>query len=113
MSLNGLLIDYEFCTGCHSCEMACKAEHNLPTGQFGIKLAQTGPWRIGKDRWQYDYVPVPTDLCDLCRTRTAKGKLPNCVHHCQAMIMQYGPVEELAKKAASKSKTVLFVPKQK
>ena len=21
---NGLLIDYEFCTGCHSCEVACR-----------------------------------------------------------------------------------------
>ena len=24
MAQQGLLIDYEFCTGCHTCEMACK-----------------------------------------------------------------------------------------
>ncbi|MCL1846337.1 MAG: 4Fe-4S binding protein [Coriobacteriia bacterium] len=108
MSGYGLLIDYEFCTGCHSCEVACKTEKNLPEGQFGIQLAQIGPWRIDETRWQYDYVPVPTDICDLCQDRVAAGKMPKCVHHCQSLIMEYGPVEELAVKAAGKSKTVLF-----
>ena len=28
----GLLIDYEFCVGCHACEIACKQEHNRPRG---------------------------------------------------------------------------------
>ncbi|HCF70666.1 MAG TPA: oxidoreductase, partial [Syntrophomonas sp.] len=40
MSRNGLLIDYEYCTGCHSCEVACKKELELPKGKFGIKLAK-------------------------------------------------------------------------
>ncbi len=26
------LIDYEFCTGCQSCEVACKEEHDFPVG---------------------------------------------------------------------------------
>ena len=26
----GLLIDYEFCTNCHTCEVACKKTHDLP-----------------------------------------------------------------------------------
>lgn len=29
---NGLLIDYEFCTGCQSCEIACKQEHGFSVG---------------------------------------------------------------------------------
>ena len=41
--LNGLLIDYNFCTGCHSCEAACKVEHGFQTGEWGIKLTQIGP----------------------------------------------------------------------
>ena len=36
----GLLIDYEFCTGCRACELACKQEHNRPDGERGIR---TGP----------------------------------------------------------------------
>ena len=110
MSRYGLLIDYEFCTGCHSCEMACKAEHALPHGQWGIQVFQMGPWKAKEDKHVFNFVPAPTDLCDLCADRVAMGKLPTCVHHCQAQVMEYGPVSELAKKAASKAKMALFVP---
>jgi anaerobic dimethyl sulfoxide reductase subunit B (iron-sulfur subunit) len=110
MATKGLLINYAFCTGCHSCEMACKAEHGLPTGQWGIQVAQVGPWQIDDLTWQYDYVPIPTDQCDLCEDRISEGKWPTCVHHCQSMVMEYGDISELAKKAEALPKTVVFVP---
>lgn len=91
----GLLIDYEFCTGCHSCETACKVEHDLPQGQWGIKLTQIGPTEIAPDKWDFHFVPVPTGLCDLCADRVAEGRWPTCVHHCQAQVMEYGSVDEL------------------
>lgn len=106
----GLLIDYEFCTGCHSCEVACKKEHNLEHGDFGIKVFQYGPEEIAEDKWDYFFIPVPTALCDLCTERVDAGKLPTCVHHCQPKIMEFGPAEELAQKMAIKTKTVLFAP---
>ena len=104
----GLLIDYEFCTGCHSCEVACKNDKELPLEQWGIKLAQIGPWKIDEDNWQYEFIPIPTDQCDLCQDRVDAGKLPTCVQHCQSLIIEYGTVEELAVKAATKPKMVLF-----
>lgn len=107
--MNGLLIDYEFCTGCHSCEMACKIEHGLDEGQWGIELTQLGPREIAPRKWEYRFVPVPTELCDLCADRVAEGRWPTCVHHCQAQVMEYGPVEELVK-AIDKEKMVLFIP---
>ncbi|SDF17468.1 oxidoreductase [Sporomusa acidovorans] len=106
----GLLIDYEFCTGCHSCEVACKQELNLPHGQFGIKLCQDGPRKINANKWEYNYIPVPTSLCNLCEERVAAGKLPTCVHHCQAGVMSYGTIEELSEQMANKSKMVMFTP---
>lgn len=110
MSRNGLLIDYEFCTGCHSCEMACKMELGLPPGKWGIQVVQLGPWQINADRWEYEFVPIPTELCNLCEERVAAGKKPTCVHHCQSLVMEYGPVEELAPKM-TKPKMVLYTPK--
>ena len=108
----GLLINYEYCTGCMTCEMACAVEHDIPVGQYGIKMEEVGPWQIDKKNWQLDYVPIPTDMCDLCAERVGKGKKPTCVKHCQAFCMEYGPVEELAQKmATAKTKQVLFVPK--
>ena len=61
----GLLIDYEYCSGCHACEVACKKRLGLPEGEFGI---------------------------------------------CQAGVMVYGTLEELAAKAkkAAKDKMVIF-----
>jgi anaerobic dimethyl sulfoxide reductase subunit B (iron-sulfur subunit) len=86
-------------------------EHGIPEGQWGLRLAEIGPWPIGNsERWQYDYVPVPTAQCNLCAERTEKGKLPICVHNCQSACMQYGPVEELVKTMSEKGKTVLFAP---
>ena len=108
----GLLINYECCTGCMSCEMACSVEHDIPVGQYGIKMVEVGPWQIDKKNWQLDYVPIPTDMCDLCAGRVAKGKKPTCVKHCQSLCMEYGPVDELAAKmATATTKNVLYVPK--
>ena len=46
----GILINYDYCTGCHSCEVACKKELGLPKGEFGIKLTETGPYEYsGKE----------------------------------------------------------------
>ncbi|MEM5816965.1 MAG: 4Fe-4S binding protein, partial [Desulfitobacterium hafniense] len=41
----GLLIDYEYCTGCQSCEVACKTEHDFPVGKWGIRVFEDGPWQ--------------------------------------------------------------------
>ena len=102
MGAYGLLIDYEFCTGCQSCEVACKEEHRIPVGQWGIHLLDDGPWECSDGKFNWNKIPVPTRLCDLCAERTAKGKQPSCVHHCLAGVMQYGPVEELARELAEK-----------
>ena len=43
---NGLLIDYEFCTGCQSCEVACQKEHGFEAGTWGIRVLDEGPWEV-------------------------------------------------------------------
>jgi Fe-S-cluster-containing dehydrogenase component len=111
MTRYGLLIDYEFCTGCHTCEMACKQENNFGVGRTGIKVNEVGPIQTGPDKWALDYVPVPTDLCDLCSKRVSQGKKPSCVMHCQAGVMKYAPVSELVKFMELKAKTVIFAPR--
>ncbi len=95
MTRNGLLIDYQYCTGCHSCEVACKMEKELPHGKHGIQLAHNGPWKITDEKWENTFVPIPTDICDLCADRVAADKRPTCVQHCQASVIEYGTVEQL------------------
>jgi len=104
----GLLINYDYCTGCHTCEVACRVEHGYPDDQGGIAVKQIGPWEYAPDKFQYTFMPIPTDQCDLCADRVAAGKDPTCVHHCQAFVMSYGDVEELQSKVEPTCKQVLY-----
>ena len=87
----GLLIDTEWCSGCHTCEMACQMHNDLPVGQTGIIVQEIGPWEIGGAE------------------RVTEGKRPTCVQHCQAKCMEYGELGELAATMEAGSKKVLYV----
>lgn len=110
MSANGLMIDYEYCTGCQSCELACKNEHGYGADDWGIKVVELGPMELqGKMEW--NYLPFPTRLCDLCADRVEAGGIPSCALHCLANVIEWGPVDELSKKLDEKgSKAVVFLP---
>ena len=112
-----ILINYDFCTGCHSCEVACKKELGLPKGEFGIKVTEVGPYQYTDregvaGKWEWTYMPVITQACDMCQARTEVGKMPMCVQHCQAWCMYYGEVEDLVKKLDGETRFALFTPKQ-
>lgn len=116
MSRNAILVDYQYCTGCYSCEVACQAEHEFPLEQWGVKVMTNGPWPVRTadgeptDSYVYDNIPAFTKLCDLCADRREHGKLPSCVFHCQAKCMEFGTVEELSKELDAKPEQYLWVP---
>lgn len=110
---NALLIDHEYCTGCRSCEVACRNAHAdaINGDQYGIHVLEEGPWKLTEDKWEWEYVPFATHLCDLCADRVAEGKDPACVHHCLALCMYYGTAEEMVKKAEELGRdTILYIP---
>jgi Fe-S-cluster-containing dehydrogenase component len=111
--MKALLIDYQYCTGCHACEVACKKELNLDKGQYGIHVLQDGPRLLpdGK-KWEYKYIPVTTSLCDLCAKSREEGKPPTCVHHCPARIIHYGELQEMAALLESKPGAMLLAEKK-
>lgn len=63
-----------------------------------------------EDRYEWRYVAVPTDMCDMCAERLEAGKRPTCVHHCQAAVLSYGTIEELMPEIARKPKMAVFFP---
>ena len=105
----GLLIDYEYCTGCHACEVACAQEYKRPAGMPGIQVIEVIQ-KMPRDRAYLAYLPFPTELCILCRPRTRKGLQPACVQHCMAACMKYGRIEDLAKEMGTKPRMVLWSP---
>jgi len=108
--MNGLLIDYDYCTGCHTCEVACKQEHGYEEGKWGIKVFEFVQQKSER-KVEITYLPMPTDLCTLCSHRTSKGAAPSCVKHCQAACMVFGTIDELTKELKKKPKQVLFYPR--
>ena len=112
MKKYAMLIDVYYCTGCHSCEVACQVKNGLPAGRYGIKLTQVGPWEVSPKKWQYRYFPVLTDQCNLCADRLAAGKLPSCVQHCQAQCLEFGPIDQLAKQIDSPKKILFPIEEQ-
>lgn len=109
MAKKGLLIDYEYCTGCYTCVVACKQEHNFPVGKGGIRVNEI--ITEGDDKVRMDYLPFPTEFCDLCAARVAEGEKPACVKHCMAKCMLYGPLNELVKEMENMKRSVLFAPR--
>ena len=101
--MKGILVNYEYCTGCHSCEVACKKILGLPKGEFGIKVAEVGPFQYSeregvKGVWEWTYLPVLTKACDMCADRLARKELPVCVAACPQRALDFGTVEELRKR---------------
>ena len=113
--MKGILVNYDYCTGCHSCEVACKKHLELPKGEFGIKLTEVGPYsydgKAGEEKWEWTWMPVVTKACDMCADRVGKGKMPMCVQHCQAWCLYHGEVEDLVKKMDGKTRWALLTAK--
>lgn len=95
MTRYAMAIDYDYCTGCHTCEVSCKMENGYPVGQWGIKLTEIGPWEYGDRKFQDTNIPVPTDQCTRCIGRLEVGKKPICVHNCYSNCMKFGTFEEV------------------
>ena len=104
----GLMVDYEYCTGCNACEVACKQEYRRAAGKVGgirvIELIQEGPG----GKLDITYFPMLTRHCIFCSPRAKKGLLPACVKHCMARCLTFGSVEELSNEIPRKRKAVLW-----
>ncbi len=89
----GLLIDFEWCTGCFSCTVAGRNANGLDLGQSCITVG-SGERQVD-GRTVPDFLPEPTRLCNLCAPRTRRGLDPACAHHCPPRVIRYGTRAEL------------------
>ena len=112
MSKYELVIDYKYCTGCHSCEVACRKEKALPMDQWGIKLTEQGPMRLDGGKVMWNFVPVPSDLCDVCADRMEAGRRPSCVVACLGACMLAVKLEDIPQAVAEKKneRVSVFIP---
>ena len=101
-----LLVDCKYCTGCHSCEIACNQEYDRPVGLAGIKVFES-TMNLG-DKFYINYMPVRTDLCSFCAGRIKKGKQPACVQSCLSGCLEVREIRELSESLGDKDRMMLF-----
>jgi len=75
-----LMVDADRCIGCHSCEVACKLENDLPSGPRPVKVLQLGPVE-GAGGLIMRFQPVTCLHCDR----------PACVTACPTGAMKKRP----------------------
>jgi Fe-S-cluster-containing dehydrogenase component len=107
MAKYSLLVDYKYCTGCHTCEIACNQEYNRPIGISGIKVFES-TMELG-GRFYIEYMPVRTDLCSFCAGRIKRGKQPACVQHCLSGCLDVCEARELGETISEKDSVMVFV----
>ena len=108
MSEYGLLIDYEYCTGCHACEVACKQEYHRAAGKVGGIKVMEFVEELPDGAADVTFFPLLTKRCMFCAPRIKRGLLPACVKHCMAECLTFGPVETLARSIPHSRKAVLW-----
>lgn len=104
-----MLVDYEYCIGCSECETACLDAHDRSVDKMGIKVQKLGPWRSPKGGWQYDFVPIPTDWCDLCESVLTEESAPACLTRCTYSVIKFGTLEQVSEFTEIKSKQIIVV----
>ena len=108
MSEFGMLIDYEYCTGCKTCEVACKQEYNRPAGKVGGVEVQEYIHTLPNGKLFITNIPHFTRACVFCAARVKKGLEPACVKHCMAKILTFGKMDELKSQIPQKRKAILW-----
>lgn len=90
---NGFYFDATSCTGCRTCQVACKDAHDLPVGT-NYRVVRTFVTGSGYKPSLY-HVSMPVAGCDLCAGSIGNCKHMACVASCPQRVIEYGDLDEL------------------
>lgn len=99
MAHQGILVNVNRCTGCWTCSIACKMEHDLASDEFRQYVRTIGGEQLDEPGGTYPnlymkWIPIYTTKCTLCGEKIAQGEEPACVYHCPTKALTFGDLDD-------------------
>lgn len=89
----GFHVDLRRCIGCHACSVGCKTAHQIPLGEFPLRVR----WLPRPDGETYAFLPVFSEsLCQNDPDSLAAGLDPVCVRACPTDALRFTDFSESA-----------------
>jgi Fe-S-cluster-containing dehydrogenase component len=103
----GMLLDAERCTGCYSCQSACREVNQVPFDEKWLEVVRRKPVKVDGDLTLYHLLAPVLEKCAEC---VKHENPPLCMRVCMASCLYVAPLEELLPKLKEKGKWVLYAP---
>ncbi len=103
----GMLLDAERCTGCYSCQSACRDTNQVPFSERWLEVIRRKPVFVDGELRMYHLLAPELDKCAVCVQREYP---PLCERVCMASCLFVAPVEKLEPIMKKKGKWVLYHP---
>ncbi len=101
----GMLLDYEMCSGCYTCQTACRETNHYGYDEQWMQVIRRDPYFVDGKLRMYHLVAPSLDKCAQCYENDPDTL---CTKTCSSAALFVGPVDELISEMQGRN-AALFV----
>ena len=103
----GMLVLLDHCTGCYSCQTACREANRFSYDEKWLEVVRRDPVLVDGKLRMYHLLAPSLDKCADC---VGEDGTPLCVKACMGKCLFVAPVEKLLPLLAKHEKCLLYTP---